>query len=164
MKYLLTEFGKVGQINAEVSFEENTLTLRYSDLPSGISWPVFREIRRADNLWESTCFECFLGRADESAYIEINLSPNGAWNCYAFDDYRTGMQSSDVAILQSLSSDDHELTACLEVYGGFFGGTLTLGLSAVIDSGVLSYYAITHGDRPDFHDRSCHLSINPALL
>ena len=164
MKYLLTEFGGAGQIEAEVSIEGHTLTLHYGALPTDLTWPACREIRQADDLWQTTCFECFLGRANESAYIEINLSPDGAWNCYGFDDYRSGMQASDTAVLQSLSSEGRELQARLTMKEGFLNGPLTLGLSAVIDSGVLSYYAIRHADRPDFHDRTLHSSIDSGRL
>lgn len=45
---------------------------------------------RRDNLWEDTCFECFISgdnRAD-SPYLEVNLAPWGDFNLYWFDSYR----------------------------------------------------------------------------
>ncbi|MFW2177655.1 MULTISPECIES: hypothetical protein [unclassified Moraxella] len=56
-----------------------------------------RELRQ-DYLWEKTCFECFISgdspiedRAN-SPYLEINLAPQGAFNLYYFDSYRTPSQ------------------------------------------------------------------------
>ena len=46
---------------------------------------------RQDHLWQTTCFEFFLGLTDQSDYWEFNLSPSGHWNCYRFSDYRQGM-------------------------------------------------------------------------
>ena len=46
---------------------------------------------RQDHLWQTTCFEFFLGLADRPDYWEFNLSPSGHWNCYRFSDYRQGM-------------------------------------------------------------------------
>lgn len=46
------------------------------------------------NLWQNTCCELFVSSADDSGYLELNLSPSGDWNCFEFDDYRTGMRES----------------------------------------------------------------------
>jgi len=37
------------------------------------------------------CFECFIGQKTAAEYWEVNLAPNGDWNVYHFDGYRTGM-------------------------------------------------------------------------
>ncbi|TFI60254.1 DOMON-like domain-containing protein [Sphingomonas parva] len=48
---------------------------------------------RADDLWRHTCFEAFVRVGASRTYHEFNLAPSGAWSCYRFDDYRSGMQS-----------------------------------------------------------------------
>lgn len=53
--------------------------------------PRFVAHRRADFLWEDTCFECFFGKADGS-YVELNLAPDGRYALYQFNDYRTPNQ------------------------------------------------------------------------
>ena len=35
--------------------------------------------RRADRLWQHTCFEAFIARRDARAYCELNFSPSGEW-------------------------------------------------------------------------------------
>jgi hypothetical protein len=46
---------------------------------------------RHHELWQSTCFEFFLGLQGSPQYWEFNLSPAGHWNVYRFEDYRQGM-------------------------------------------------------------------------
>ena len=45
---------------------------------------------RRDGLWQTTCFEAFLGLPGERRYWEINLAANGDWALYGFSDYRDG--------------------------------------------------------------------------
>ncbi|HEV7232636.1 MAG TPA: hypothetical protein VGN36_00225, partial [Sphingorhabdus sp.] len=35
--------------------------------------------RRSDRLWETTCFELFIRRADGERYYEYNFSPSTEW-------------------------------------------------------------------------------------
>jgi len=46
-----------------------------------------------DRLWQHTCFEIFIARAELSPYHEFNFSPSGAWARYAFEAYRTPRHS-----------------------------------------------------------------------
>ncbi len=48
-----------------------------------IPLPAARPERRRE-LWEGTCFECFLASADRPEYHEFNLSPAGHWNVFRF--------------------------------------------------------------------------------
>lgn len=43
---------------------------------------------RADELWQTTCFELFLRRPGEETYLEYNFAPSGQWAAYGFDAYR----------------------------------------------------------------------------
>jgi hypothetical protein len=115
---------------------------------------------RRDGLWRDTCVELFFGRPGDPAYIEVNLSPSGDWNAYAFSGYRAGMTPIAGARL-------HAETARRGPDGALeLGFTLTLdeelppaleaGVSAVLAhaGGGRSYWALAHpGERPDFHDR-----------
>ncbi len=51
---------------------------------------------RADNLWQTTCFELFLCDPQGAGYTEFNVSPSGAWAAYAFEGYRSGMQALEL--------------------------------------------------------------------
>lgn len=57
------------------------------------------QINRQDYLWQQNCLECFVALSEDCeyrGYLEINVSPNGAYNLYRFDDYRTPKQMPPV--------------------------------------------------------------------
>ncbi|MDX2236692.1 MAG: DOMON-like domain-containing protein [Hyphomonadaceae bacterium] len=73
------------------------LRLRYqaSGDPGAIVWPPLRASEHADGLWKTTCFEAFLRRPGEAAYVELNFSPSTQWAAYRFDRTREGMRDLD---------------------------------------------------------------------
>lgn len=118
--------------------------------------------RRAEGLWQHTCFEAFICAEGTPAYREFNFAPSGEWAAYAFRDYREGAplgSDFDPKIAVRSTAGRFELAAfvpadCLPA--GAPEKTLRLGLSAVIEEegGGLSYWALKHPlDRPDFHHR-----------
>lgn len=123
--------------------------------------PAQSAARRADRLWEHTCFEAFLRAGIESAYYEFNFSPSGEWAVYAFRGYREAAPALDDGaapeIVVRRYSDRLELDAVvrldrLPALGG--ASLLRIGLSAVIEAsdGALSYWALKHpAAKPDFH-------------
>lgn len=123
--------------------------------------PAARTGRRADELWEHTCFEVFAA-APGGGYYEFNFAPSLEWAAYRFSGYREDMTPAALARAPGLKArrtpDKLELTAHLYLEGlaGLAGGgQLRLGLSAVIedDGGRLSYWALHHAPgNPDFHD------------
>jgi hypothetical protein len=126
--------------------------------------------RRADGLWQHTCFEVFLAGPPGSApYVEYNLAPSGAWAGYRFDGYRAGMRDEPVGLEPSIEVDRQPGALVVEVAlawpvprpgvdparraGAPWPGRL--GLTAVVEAvdGSLSYWALHHpGPRPDFHN------------
>ncbi len=147
----------------EIGINRDTLSLRYAlkgDL-SRLQIPELQWPRRADRLWEHTCFEAFLGVAGHSEYYEFNFSPSGQWAAYAFRAYRIGGPIDDddldpkIAVVKGAAK--LELSAALPL-GSLpslkSGGPLRLGLAAVIEDsdGGLSYWALKHPPgKPDFH-------------
>ena len=113
----------------------------------------------ADELWQHTCFEAFVGTSEAVAYREFNFSPSGQWAAYAFTDYRQRdlawqpLLAPHIATRRTadgLVLETHIAAALLPSDLG----DLHIGLSAVIEAadGTLSYWALTHtGERPDFH-------------
>lgn len=67
-----------------------------------------------DFLWETHCYELFLAFSDkkDSPYLEVNFSPNGAFNLYQFDSYRTPSQLPP----RRLAVSQNELTEVFNVY------------------------------------------------
>lgn len=129
--------------------------------------PVLR--RRRDELWKNTCFEIFVGSADHPSYLEMNLSPSGDWNVYAFDKYRTAMRpASDshpplVRFERAQSGDVYEWHGSLrptdaggELRQLLSSPGLVMGATAVLEykTGEREYWALVHaGQQPDFHLR-----------
>lgn len=127
--------------------------------------PAKRE--RRDELWKSTCLELFLAAPESKAYVEVNVSPSGDWNTYAFDDYRTGMRPAAGEVSLHVPAKTAEpylrLVGALrpkrggDVEGLLASRELVVGATAVIEylTGEREYWALTHaGAKPDFHLRS----------
>jgi hypothetical protein len=117
------------------------------------------EPRRRDNLWQSTCFECFLKEEGQETYQEWNFSPSGDWAAYDFEAEREGMEIADVANPPYVRVEDN-----LSWWG--LGATIAIpaeprfriALSAVIEEqgGRRSFWALHHpGVQPDFHHPDC---------
>jgi hypothetical protein len=128
-----------------------------------IALPPRGAARRAERLWQHTCFEAFVARRDARAYCELNFSPSEEWAAFGFSAYREGMSpislQRDPSIAVSVSEDRLALDAIVgpEILLALPGASSPrLALSAVVEEtdGRLSYWALTHpAERPDFHHR-----------
>lgn len=114
----------------------------------------------ADDLWRHTCFEAFIGRADDPGYYEYNFSPSGRWAVYAFADQRRRIDLDPAALAPTMAwrHDGERLsldaTVPLARLPRVADAVLLVGVSAVIETrdGTQSFWALRHaGDRPDFH-------------
>jgi hypothetical protein len=124
--------------------------------PSGLA-------RRADGLWQHSCFEAFLSVGPNGSYHEFNLAPSGEWALYRFG-VRRGERSfpevPEPRIAFRRLADGCELSATLPVSALpelAVASGIHAGFAAVIESGdgALSYWALAHaGPAPDFHDPS----------
>jgi len=123
--------------------------------------------RRVDDLWEQTCFECFIRAGRGPAYLEYNLSPSTEWAIYSFDDYRSGRTDADLpvpVIKPSIRDTRLELSARLWI-PPLAALDWHVGLSAVIEEadGTKSYWALAHPPgAPDFHHPDCFALELPA--
>ena len=155
----------VWSISAEVQLDAPATLVCHYELHGDVSRlrvPAARAGRRADGLWEHTCFEVFAAAEAGGGYYEFNFSPSLEWAAYRFSEYREGMVPASLARAPGLTArrtpDKLELTAHLYLEGLAElarGPLLHLGLTAVVedDSGSLSYWALRHAaGNPDFHD------------
>ena len=123
--------------------------------------PPPRLLRRADRLWQHTCFELFIAVREEPTYYEFNFSPSGEWAAYAFRGYRDGGPIEDDGLHPKIvvrsGGNSFELEALVRL--GRLQAInpqmpLRLGLSAVIEEndGTISYWGLKHSPgKPDFH-------------
>ncbi len=157
-----TPCNAVRAIRVEVCRSAAALELRYraeGDIEELIL-PAVCAARRADRLWEHTCFEAFIRAGDGGGYVELNFSPSTEWAVYSFTDYRTGMTDAGAAAPHISVQRDHGVLR-LDVVIDLASlpqlprdAELNLALSAVIEEADhrLSYWALTHPPgRPDFH-------------
>lgn len=110
---------------------------------------------RADDLWNTTCFELFVGGEDE-AYREFNFSPSGEWAAYDFAGYRALDGNGDAQIDIAITNDHKSLTLTATI-ACHVPDPAQIGLSAVIAErdGALRYWALAFAPgKPDFHARA----------
>lgn len=118
------------------------------------------EPERADDLWQTTCFEAFLRPMGEQGYREWNFAPSGQWASYQFSGYREGRVRADVDTPPFVRMEDNFAWWALGASIAVPPDTnWELGLSAVLEEkdGTKSYWALAHpnADKPDFHDPGC---------
>ncbi len=118
---------------------------------------------RADNLWQSTCFEAFLSanQSSDSSYFEINLAPDGQWNFYQLTSYRQNLspvQNIHAPLVKTEESEfQYRLTATWEnLPPELTEQTFHVGLTVILHSepGEKSYWALAHkSPQADFHNK-----------
>ncbi|BAU12164.1 hypothetical protein LEP3755_26930 [Leptolyngbya sp. NIES-3755] len=145
--------GCVTRANHRLMIEFNLI-----DDQSQVLIPNPKTPTRQDNLWQTTCFECFIGVQDSPRYWEINLSPSGDWNVYRFENYRTGMQEetafSSLPFTVTTSPNHISIAIALDLTQLNLTQSIDLGITAVIETDQISYWALKHcGKEADFHIR-----------
>ena len=156
----------VRQVAARIlSMDDHWLCLRWRvEGTSALVVPAFSGRARTDGLWQSTCFELFLGEDDPAAggtYAEFNFAASERWAAYDFDGYRDGMAPRPLprepVITPRHGQDVLIFDAALPV-AGLPPLPWRMGLSAVLEEagGVKSYWALAHPrGKPDFHHAAC---------
>lgn len=156
------------QISGQLSRSDQQLSLSYQipgqwdmlELP-----PPSDQPRRKHDLWQTTCFEFFLGVVGSTSYWEFNLSPCGDWNVYHFDDYRQGMgeEAAIAALPYRLTFDAAAVQLNLSLDLSLLTQPeqpLQMAITAVIKTTEqygesISYWALAHtAAQPDFHQRN----------
>jgi hypothetical protein len=144
--------------------QDNLLSIEYQlrgDLHMVEIAPAAVQPTRKHDLWETTCFEFFLGIPGNSDYWEFNLSPAGDWNIFHLDDYRQGLRPelAFTSLLFTIDRQANLLSLNLEFDLGKIIAAeqpLEVSVTAVIKpvQGEINYWALTHcGSIADFHLR-----------
>ena len=164
LRHPSTPCDAVHGIAVELEARSAMLELRYSvdgDIER-LMVPAQAVPRRADKLWQSTCFEAFIAEPDVAlGYREFNFAPSTEWAIYQFSGYRNGMTVVDVehapGIVVTRATDRLSLTARVDLEplsDQDRSRPLRLAASAVIEEsdGRISYWALAHPPgKPDFH-------------
>jgi hypothetical protein len=137
--------------------------------------PPPRPPRRADRLWQHTCFEAFVSVEGKASYHEFNFAPSGEWAAYSFQSYRDGTSLEEDKLVPRITvrneADRLDLDATIRLDRLPTipqHAWLHIALCAVIEdqSGKLSYWALRHPPgNPDFHHPDCFtLELEPATV
>ncbi|MFL6814465.1 MAG: DOMON-like domain-containing protein [Bradyrhizobium sp.] len=162
--------GSIADLSVEVAHDGNAWRLSYivTGRISHLVLPEPADPRRAEDLWQTTCFEAFIRHATGDAYGEFNFSPSRAWAAYHFDSHRSGMREIELPKDPEIRIERSEglltLEAALTVTKEFTGDDLRLNLAAVIEEkdGTKSYWAVAHPPgEPDFHHPNCFVAPLP---
>lgn len=167
-----TPMPDIGSVSADIyRVGRAHLTARYTvagDIGS-LVMPMMMRSERADELWRTTCFELFVGRANDGGYMELNFSPSTRWAAYTFQDYRADQREAHLVHFPRLdlraSTRELSLTAALDfsdVSDENLAGEFRFNVCAVLEAkdGRKSYWALAHGPgAPDFHRRDCFTGI-----
>ena len=127
-----------------------------------------RRPARKDELWQTTCFECFLAIPDGPQYWEFNMSPSGDWNVYHMDAYRrvgvreeTSIQQLPFAVQKDVDCFSLEVSVDLDPIIRQ-ENIVQVGISSVIQTkdGIESYWALAHPNpQADFHLRESFILV-----
>lgn len=154
VRHPATPPGAIHTVDAEVSRTADGVvaTFRAVGAVARLVIPAAASPERADELWQTTCFELFIAGEGE-AYREFNFSPSTRWAAYDFAQYRSlaGNAAARVAIRSSL--DSSALTLVAEIACDV-PNPARIGLSAVIEEtdGIVRYWAVAFAPgKPDFH-------------
>ena len=127
--------------------------------------PKPAEPDRAENLWQTTCFEAFLRIPGADPYREWNFAPSGEWAAYDFARYREGRSNADVPSPYIRVEDNLTWWALGATIAVDADAVWALGLSVILEEadGTKSYWALAHppGDKPDFHAADCFAASLP---
>lgn len=164
---------RVRAVARRSAVDSRHLTLVFEVVGGGaLVWPKSESsesTKRRDELWKSTCFECFVAIPGELSYIEWNFSPDGRWQAYEFQAYRQERTNADVSEPSfevipvsnkgRLTKDEAlRFEIDLELPLRFTSKALDVSLTAVAQESrdeVPFYWSLQHvGEKPDFHLRS----------
>ena len=142
--------------------DESWLRLRWRiDGAQSLVVPPFAGKGRADELWQTTCFELFLMPGDGPGYCEFNLSPSERWAAYDFAGLRKGMSERPV---EREPQGTMRLGSSFAIFDAAIPHDVlptfpaAANFTAVIEEEgeVKSYWALTHpAAKPDFHHAAC---------
>ena len=150
------------KIEAEIEIKNQKLYLQFSLLGSTdiYTFESFKAIKRADNLWEKSCFELFIANRISNAYWEINISSTGEWNLYQFDAYKQGMREIELTtqplIQTQQDQDSFTISFELDIAELNLSDSLNINLATILltKENSRTFWTINPVEKPDFHNQN----------
>lgn len=124
------------------------------------TWTLSRSEKfvRKNNLWKGNCCELFLGF--ENYYLEYHFSPCGGWNMFTLDRYRgelTPFKGKTPKIVWEVSDSFKLKVDLLEIADELRDWNAAIVEEVEQKTQNKNFWAINHGEKPDFHLRSLWL-------
>ena len=122
-------------------------------------------LKRANELWKSTCFELFLANENEEAYYELNFSSSLAWNFYTLDAYRGEVKELGLLDMPKISvfEEKNEFKILIELPIENLENFELYNVACILlnREDERTFWTIKHlKPKPDFHDRASFLRIS----
>ena len=148
-------------LTGRLAVTDDTLRIEYN--LSGLNHPVDLPApspnpARRLQLWQHTCFELLWGPLHHTHYWELNASPTGDWNVFAFSDYRDGMAEEPRVAAVEISTQRRphglSLSCTVPIAALEHPGPYRLAPAAIIRlaDGPRTFWAAHHpGEAPNFH-------------
>ena len=167
-KFCLQPFQPIkidAKITSEITQDNHIINFRHelkSDIKKLDVPQIADKEARKDELWQTTCFELFIGIENSPRYWEFNISPSGDWNVYRFDDYRQRMQEESKVESLNIYIDRgfYDLLVGVDKFDlrnlTSENCNFNVSMTAVVKekTGNISYWALKHcGEEADFHLR-----------
>jgi len=116
--------------------------------------------RRADRLWEHSCFEAFVRTPGATDYRELNFSPSCTWAAYRFESYRARLSEAALPAPEIASDVAGRTVTLSATVRPDLDPELVweIGLAAIVEDifGERGFWALVHPPgEPDFHHRDC---------
>ena len=109
-----------------------------------------------EGLWEKTCLEFFIKKNSAPSYYEFNFSPNGNWNGYFFESYRSKPEILHLKPEILFLKNDSTLKVQFQMDGiNIMQDEYSYLLCAVFvfKNHKQKFFSISHPkEKPDFHD------------
>lgn len=178
--FKLLEFKTTNQeeiVSGVLSEHQQTLSLSFkvNDAHHFQLPPQLGAGERKKELWKASCFEVFIRPTSSEHYVEFNLSPEGHWNAFEFDGYRSpaGVENLKEVDLHNppmlattgvpVADRPWRLDAQIDLRGlpekYLAAGNRMIGVSVVLidTQGQAHYFALNHPAlKADFHDPKGH--------
>ena len=158
----LLEFSKseLFKVYFSYRYEKSQLVLNYK-----IEGPVQRlysktspkELRKGKDLWKKTCLEAFFFDEGKSSYTELNFNILGEYCFIYFEDYRKEIIACETFKCLDINSKFEEKQISAEIHLMVPPGLrFMLSPTAILmpEGKDALYFALQHGEKPDFHSRS----------
>jgi len=137
----------------------NTISISYSIVQNLITVTISGDIDSVDysgsqteKLWQGTCFELFYRNQSESAYNELNFSPDGRVTLSELSAYRTITKTRSIVYKINVLRSESTVVYLIDLDTLELADKEIAVAAITLENGNRRFWGINHWDNPpDFH-------------